>query len=256
MHKVPGIYWPSKSSLTASLKQEHLHLNPQPVSSELARLKSLHSNTIGGLVLVTMHHHSDGRISMPYITIIAAPSLITLAHFSEADPTGIDFADFWDDSVLAPHGVSIPEGLHCPVLAVTEGFSCAVKLPGGIDFLSNAQPLFFPMGEHLTGQVPTMAGPVYHALFFPKVCDFPIGMAWLTTIGYEDFYSSIRGLKSGYSHFLTILTTLQPQLTAWLGSVHQTLTNSMYPSLPFLDIHPHGYPSFDTSEFPEAVLDS
>jgi hypothetical protein len=57
MHKVPGIgiHWPSKSDLTTSLQQEPLHLNPTQVSPPLDCLKSLYSDTIRGILLVTMH---------------------------------------------------------------------------------------------------------------------------------------------------------------------------------------------------------
>jgi hypothetical protein len=75
-------------------------------------------------------------------------------------------------------------------------------------------------------------------------------------ICYEDLYLSIWALKVGYAHFLTVLTALQPQLTKWLSMVVQDPTSFMSSSLPFLDIHPHGYPLFDTGEFPLAVLDS
>jgi hypothetical protein len=81
-----------------------------------------------------------------------------------------------------------------------------------VDILSNAQPLFFPQGKHLAAHVLTPTNTIYRTFFLPKVCDFPLGMAWPTTIFYEDLYSSIQALKAGYAHFLTVLTTLQPQL--------------------------------------------
>lgn len=152
--------------------------------------------------------------------------------------------------------IPISESLHCPLLAVAEGFLCTVKLPGIVDFLSNVKPLFFPDGEQLTGKCLTTEGTVYHALFLPEVCNIPLGIAWPTTIGYEDLYLSIQALKAGYSNFLTILTAIQPQLAKWLSMVAQDPTSFMSSSLLFLDLHPHGYPSIDTGDFPEAVLDS
>jgi hypothetical protein len=87
MHKVPGIYWPTAAGgLKTSLQQEPLRINPQPVSPALARLKALYSDTIRGLILVIDHSYTDGRVLTPYITINAAPLLITLGHFSVEDP--------------------------------------------------------------------------------------------------------------------------------------------------------------------------
>jgi hypothetical protein len=155
MHKVSGIHWPSESGLNAALQQEPLRLNPQPVSPDLTRLKMLHSDTIGGVLLLTTHYSADGTVSDPYITIIAAPSCITLGHFSAADPPGIEYADFWDDSILEHYNNLLSAGLHCPVIAATEGFSRMIKLPGSANFVTNSQPMFIPSGEHLAGQVPT-----------------------------------------------------------------------------------------------------
>jgi hypothetical protein len=55
----------------------------------------------------------------------------------------------------------ILDGLHCPLTAAVERFLCIIKLPAVVQLLDDAQPLFFPMGEQLAGQVLTTAGPVY-----------------------------------------------------------------------------------------------
>jgi hypothetical protein len=65
----------------------------------------------------------------------------------------------------------------------------------------------------------------------------------------------MHGLKGGYSTFLTVLATLQLQLTAWLGAVHQTPESFTNMSLPFLDIYRSGYPSLTAAESPDTVLD-
>ena len=90
MHKASGLHWPSAAGLIAALQHEPLRLNPQPVSPALARLKMLHSDTIGGVLLVTTHYFSYGSISDPYITIIAAPACSTLGPFSADDPPGVN----------------------------------------------------------------------------------------------------------------------------------------------------------------------
>ena len=94
MYKVPGMYWPTAAGLNVSLKQEPLRLNPKPASSDLARLKMLYSDKIGGILLVTTPHPSEAEdtIAIPYITIMAAPSLIPLGPFLNTDPPGIDYA--------------------------------------------------------------------------------------------------------------------------------------------------------------------
>jgi hypothetical protein len=257
MHKVPGIHWPSESGLAAALQQEPLRLNPIKLSKPLDRLKTIYSDTVGAILLVTQHYYSDGSSpSQPYITIVGAPLIMPLGHFSAHDPPGIDYSEFWDDSVFAPHVIPISENLHCPLLAAAEGSSRAVKLPGIVDYLADAQPLLFPQGEQLASRLVRPSGNVYRAFLLPEVCDFPLGMAWPTTISFEDFYSSIRALKAGYAHFLTVLTALQPQLTDWLSAVAEDPTCFVSPSLPFLDIHPRGYPLFDTGGLPSAILDS
>jgi hypothetical protein len=145
MHKVPGIHWPSKLGLAAALQQEPLRLNPPKLSKPLDRLKTIYSNTVGGILLVTQHYYLDSSSAPePYITIVGAPSIMPLGHFSANDPPGINYSKFWDDSVLAPRVIPISEHLHCPLLAAAEGLSRAIKILGIMEYLSDAQPLFFP----------------------------------------------------------------------------------------------------------------
>jgi hypothetical protein len=108
------------AGLKTSLQQEPLRINPQLVSPALTCLKSLYSNTIEGLILVTDHRYADGRVSPSYITILAAPLLGTFGHFSKDDPPGVNYANFWDKSVFDPYKITIPKGLHCPLLAAAE----------------------------------------------------------------------------------------------------------------------------------------
>jgi hypothetical protein len=104
--------------------------------------------------LLTLRGHSFSALHHHYHSSFAHASGLVSAQ----DPPGIDYADFWDDLVFAPRGISITDGLHCPaLLAAAEGLSPAIKLPGIVEFLSNAQPFFFLMGEQLASQVLTMA---------------------------------------------------------------------------------------------------
>jgi hypothetical protein len=62
------------------------------------------------------------------------------------------------------------------MLAASEGLSCNIKLPGATEFLNDAQPLFFPLGEHMVGTAVTKQGTLYQAFFLPEVCNMPLGL--------------------------------------------------------------------------------
>jgi hypothetical protein len=147
---------------------------------------------VGGLLLVTQQYSADGVLSRPYITVVAKPWLATLGPFFPTDPPGITYLDFWEQSVLTHYGLPTPAGLHCPILAATEGFSQAILPPGIVYLLTKSQPMYFPLGEQLVNQVPLPGGiQVYLAIFLPEVCGLPLGMAWPTDIYFADFYASI-----------------------------------------------------------------
>jgi hypothetical protein len=134
-------------------------------------------------------------------------------------------------------------------MVATEGFSRVVRLPGAIELLTKYQLLFFPLREQLIEQVPLPTGSMYHTIFLPEVCGLPLGMAWPTTICFAKLQPSILGgpLKSGYSHFLHIVTALiQPKLTSSLHAVQQDPNCFMSPSIPFLEVHDTGFPDIDT----------
>jgi hypothetical protein len=116
--------------------------------------------------------------------------------------------------------------------------------------------MFLPLGEDLAAQVLTTSGLIYQAMYLLEVCDFLLSMAWPTTISYADFSSSIRGLKTGYSNFLTVLSTLQPQLTGWFHAVNKHPASFAIASLPYLAIHNRGFPALNTGDFPKTILDS
>jgi hypothetical protein len=204
---------------------------------------------------VTKQFFIDGSSSPPYITIVAAPTLAPLGQFSTQNPLGFNIDDYWDESVLEPYTIQLGEGLHCPMLAASEGFSRVIKLPGSSDYLTDAQPLFFPLGEHIECPVTTPTGFIQHAFFLPEVCNMPLGMAWPTTISYEDFHSSIQCLKGGYLLFLRVLQALQPTLRSWFVAVQLSPVSFISPSFPFMDIHPAGFPTLNTGDYPGSVVD-
>ncbi len=123
MNKVAGRCWKPEPELLAYLQQEPLRLNPLQPPTHLERLRTLYTNTVGGIILVMKQFSNDGLASDHIITMVAAPSLALLGAFLAADPPGIAIADYWDLAVLAPYALHIGDGLHCPLLATKEGFS-------------------------------------------------------------------------------------------------------------------------------------
>jgi hypothetical protein len=256
MHKVSGTYWKRDQELASFLQQEPIRLNPSLMQDNFACLASLRKEAIGGLLLVTQQYSSDGAISEPYITVVAAPSLATLGQFSLSVPAGLLYSDFWDGSVLAGYGLPTPAGLHCPILTATEGFSRAIKLPGVVDLFTELQPMLFPFGEQLAAPVKFPTGRIYRSFFLPEVCGLPLGMAWPMTLSFADFYASIFSLKSAYAHFLPVLTTLRSELTLWLEAVQLDPLLFVSPYIPFLEVHDSGYPDIETGVAPEALVNS
>jgi hypothetical protein len=191
----------------------------------LARMDTLHCDSVGGILLVTQQFAKDGTVTSPYITLVTAPALATLGSVSATDPLGFAYSDFWDESVLSLYAFAVDDNDHCPLLVASEGFSRQVKLPSTIEFLTDSQPLFFPFGEELWTPVRTTTGTTTQAFFLPEVCNPPLGLSWPTTISYDDMYASVLALKGGYAHFLLVLTTLQPLLSTWLHEVNGNPTN-------------------------------
>jgi hypothetical protein len=156
--------------------------------------------------------------------------------------------------MLAHYDDPLSIGLHCPVVAATEGFLRLIKLPGAVEFFGDSQPMFLPSGEQLAGQVPTEAVPVYCTIFLQEVCDFPLGMAWpkLRRFLILEHSEPQKWLFQLLDHFIH----LQPQLTGCLSAVKKTLESFGIASLPFLTIHHWGYPSLVNAEFPTTLLDT
>jgi hypothetical protein len=143
------------------------------------------------------------------------------------------------------------------MLAAKEGFSHNIKLPGAItEFLNDAKPLFFPLGEHMAGTAKTKQGTLYQAFCLPEVCNMPLGLLWPISINYDDFYASVKSLKSGFSAFLCVLQALKPQLTPWFAAVLASPERFVNPSFPLMEIHKDRFLSLSTGEYPDTVLDT
>jgi hypothetical protein len=141
------------------------------------------------------------------------------------------------------------------LLVAAEGFSRQVKLPSTIEFITDSQPLFIPFGEQLWAPVMTLTGTTTRAFFLPEVCDLPLDLVWPTSIRFDDMHASVHALKGGYAHFLLILTTLQPTLSAWLNDVKDNPQKFSTPSVSFTEFHDVGFPDLDSTTIPPSITD-
>jgi hypothetical protein len=66
---------------------------------------------------------------------------------------------------------------------------------------------------------------------------------------------SVHALKGGYAHFLLLLTTLQPTLSAWLNNVKDNPRKFSTPSVSFTEIHDVGFPDLDSTTIPPSITD-
>jgi hypothetical protein len=93
------------------------------------------------------------------------------------------YEDIWDAMVLTLFANLInSEDPHCPVIAASEGFSCAVASATPQLYLKDAKLLFFPYGELLCETVAISDGTTYHSYLLPEVCSPPLGLIWPTDI--------------------------------------------------------------------------
>jgi hypothetical protein len=101
---------------------------------------------IGGVLVATTLVDTDGTLTGPFITIVAAPSVMT--HLPPVGENGIIFEDAWDLAVLARFTPLLDmETLVCPLIGAQEGFLCIKKFkPGMVQFLQES-------GEQMCEQV-------------------------------------------------------------------------------------------------------
>ena len=100
MNKVARRYWKPEPELLVYLQQEHLRLNPLQPQPLLERLCTLHTDTAGGIILVTKQFSNDGLALDHIITIIAAP----LLHWGQ------------ELTILETHMVNLQFGHLCRIM--------------------------------------------------------------------------------------------------------------------------------------------
>jgi hypothetical protein len=101
----------------------------------------------------------------------------------------------------------------------------------------------------------TLTGTTTRSFFLPEVCDLPLGLVWPTWISFNDMHASVHALKGGYAHFLLVLTTLQPTLSAWLNDVKDNPRNFSAPSVSFTEVYDAGFPGLDSTTIPPSITD-
>jgi hypothetical protein len=181
-------------------------------------LHQLQTEPIGCIILV-VQAASPG--SFPFLTLVAVPSMATLGVESPGDPPGILLADIWQASVLQPFTAVLDmEHPHCPIIAASEGFSCATTSSTPEFYLTDAKPLFFPAGKLFSKSVEIEPGEsTYLAIFLPKICSPPLGLRWPTDIGLDEFVKSLELVGRAYKPFLLTIDALQPLLATWFSSI-------------------------------------
>ena len=252
MRGLTGPYW--MPDPLDHVKAETERLNTQTADFQ-ERLQQLRTDKIGGLLVVIRIVSAEGN-SIPFLTVLAAPSMATFN--TATGDAGIILEDVWDESILAPFQPELnPAELHCPLIGAQEGFSRNLKMePKVISLLQDAQPLLLPEGELTCNTVAHGEGTLPRAIFLPEVCNLPIGMRWPVTIGLQAFLNSTQGAYGQASGvFNQALSALEPSLDLWFEAIAEEWSSFVIPACPFLPIYDIGYPSIELGEYPETVLD-
>jgi hypothetical protein len=252
MRGVQGPYW--RPDPVNDVKAEIARLNIKTLDYQ-ERLKQLRTDKIGALLVVTRMVSADGQ-GVPFLTVIAAPSVVSF-NVTTGD-AGVILEDIWDASILEDFQPDVNmENLHCPIIGAQEGFSRNPKMdPKVVSLLQDAQPLFFPEGELTCTTVTDGDATLPRTIFLPEVCNFPLGMRWPVTIGLKDFLSSIQAAYGKDSAvFIHALSALEPSLNLWFEAVAIEWTSFVILACPFLTLYDEGYPAIDTGEYPDTVLD-
>jgi hypothetical protein len=253
MASCEGPYWSPDPS--TKVKAEATRLNDM-LEDATQRLKKLRTDAVGGLLVVTSCVDDEGT-SLPFITLIAAPSVATFNAVT--GDSGVILEDLWDPSVLTDFLPDLTlSSIHCPLIGAQEGFSRAKSLkPSVIELLQDSQPLFFPAGELTCAQVMKDGKRCLRTIFLPEVCNLPVGMRWPVDIGLANFKSSIQGvLGSAGLVFLHVLSELEPLLTPWFDAIPQNVSSFIILSTPFLPLYDKHFPAIDTGIWPETVQDA
>jgi hypothetical protein len=217
MKHTPGRYW--KETPIPLVSQDALKLNDPAIDAN-ARLHQIRTGSVGGILLVTRLFDVTGPITEPFITIVAAPLVVT--YHTDAPNSGLLLDDIWDENALRGFDPVLVTFIpHCPILTATEGYSCDMPLPIKVEnILLDVPPLLLPEGELLGTKANNGDDTFLRTFLFPKVCNLPLGLCWLTNIGFLEFTASIQAVLGKNSPpFEAVLQALQPLLEPWFNTV-------------------------------------
>ena len=253
MKHTPGRYW--KEAPVPLLSSEAIDLNDTSIDPH-SRLHLLRTGSVGGILLVTQLFDTNGSVTREFITILAAPSVVT--YRPETTDHGIILDDLWDDSALQGFDPAlVTSTAHCPVLAAQEGYSRDPSLlPTVENILLDSQPLLLPEGELIGEKVQHGEDTFLRAFYLPEVCNLPLGLRWPTDIGFLEFQASIRAaLGKNSPLFEAVLQALKPLLEPWFNAVAtdpQLFQISGRQFLPLYDAH---FPDITSGTWPDSAPD-
>jgi hypothetical protein len=150
MKGLPGPYWLQDPMIF--VQEETKRLNTTMADSQ-QHLQQLHTDKIGGILVVTRIVSTTGT-SIPFLTVMTAPSVVTFN--TTTGDEGVILEDIWDASILADFQPALTTSdVHCPIIGAYEGFSRALSLdPKVFSLMQDSQPLLLPQGELTCTTVP------------------------------------------------------------------------------------------------------
>ena len=253
MKGLEGIHWTANPVDETKLEMKRLNTT---TLNKVKRLQQLRTDAIGGILMVTqVVDDKDGK-GIPFLTILAAPSVTTFNE--DTGDVGVILDDIWEPSVLqAFHPDLDTSAVHCPIVGAQEGFSRSSTIKANVvGILQDAQPLFIPEGELVCTNV--MKDNVTHqrAIFLLEVCNMPIGIRWPVDIGLKDFLASIQAILGISGHtFKQAILALEPMINQWFDLIAADTASFIIPGCPLLPLYDDNFPAVDTGAWPDTVQD-
>jgi hypothetical protein len=166
----PGRYW--QEDPLPIVSQDAIDLNDRSLDP-LSRLHLLRTGSVGAFLIVTRLFDDTGPVTVPFITILAAPSVAT--YSPEPTGQGLLLDDIWDESALCGFDPTLVTSTpHCPILAAQAGYSRHKMLkPTAESLLLDAAPIVLPAGKLLGSRVTAGTTEFVCSYFLPEVCNFP-----------------------------------------------------------------------------------
>jgi hypothetical protein len=191
-------YWKSTTNLPAYLSSQVKALNPTSLTKMQPCIDVVRTAPVGCILVLTQRINPENSLDpgLPVITLVATPSMANIGLQSMDDTPGILYEDLWDSLVMELFESFLnPKEPHCPVLAASEGFSHSIASPTPQLYLKDARPIFFPTGELICGIIDSnQTGSTYRSFLLPEICSSPLGLVWLTSIGFGKYKEIVQAL--------------------------------------------------------------